>query len=65
MNAREKSQIEDIGRAKDGHLKIAWVKEHMPVLNRIRAQFEEEQPFAGLKVVFHSIWRPRRLTWRK
>lgn len=50
MNAREKSQIEDIGRAKDGHLKIAWVKEHMPVLNRIRAQFEEEQPFAGLKV---------------
>lgn len=50
MNAREKSQIENIGLAKDGHLKIAWIKEHMPVLNRIRAQFEEEQPFAGLKV---------------
>lgn len=50
MSAREKSQIHDIGLAEDGHLKIDWVREHMPVLNRIRKQFEEEQPFAGLKV---------------
>ncbi|ERI06883.1 adenosylhomocysteinase [Aneurinibacillus aneurinilyticus ATCC 12856] len=36
--------------APSGHLKIDWVKEHMPVLNRIREQFEKEQPFKGLKV---------------
>lgn len=50
MNTREKSQIYDIGLAKDGQLKIDWVREHMPVLNRIREQFENEQPFSGLKV---------------
>lgn len=50
MSARENSQIHDIGLAKEGHLKIDWVQEHMPVLNRIRKQFEEEQPFLGLKV---------------
>lgn len=50
MNAAEKSQIYDIGLAHDGHLKIDWVREHMPVLNRIREQFERDKPFAGLKV---------------
>ncbi|HEX7056047.1 MAG TPA: adenosylhomocysteinase [Bacilli bacterium] len=42
--------IKDISLAPDGHLKIAWAKAHMPVLNRIRARFEKEQPFKGLKV---------------
>lgn len=50
MNAREKSDIYDIGLAPDGRLKIDWVREHMPVLNRIREQFESDKPFAGLKV---------------
>lgn len=50
MNAIEKSQIYDIGLAQDGHLKIDWVREHMPVLNRIGAQFASDKPFAGLKV---------------
>lgn len=36
--------------APEGHLKIDWVRQHMPVLNRIREQFEAEQPFKGLKV---------------
>ncbi len=44
------SIIRDIKLAPEGHLKIDWVKANMPVLNRIREQFEEEQPFAGLKV---------------
>lgn len=44
------SMIKDISLAPDGHLKIAWAKAHMPVLNRIRARFEKEQPFKGLKV---------------
>ncbi|UFJ41914.1 adenosylhomocysteinase [Brevibacillus humidisoli] len=50
MNAVAESIIKDIGLAHNGHLKIDWVKEHMPVLNRIRERFEKEQPFAGLKV---------------
>lgn len=45
-----KSIIKDIGLAPNGHLKINWVKEHMPVLNLIKADFEAEQPFKGLKV---------------
>ncbi len=36
--------------AQEGHLKIDWVKEHMPVLNRIREEFETTKPFQGLKV---------------
>lgn len=50
MNVQETSQIKDIGLAPDGKLKIDWVKEHMPVLNRIKERFEKEQPFKGLKV---------------
>ncbi|MBJ6363147.1 adenosylhomocysteinase [Paenibacillus sp. GCM10012307] len=48
---KEKSIVADISLAPEGHLKIDWVKAHMPVLNRIREQFEKEQPFKGLKVV--------------
>ena len=50
MNTQDRSIITDIALAPDGHLKIDWVKQHMPVLNRIREQFEKEQPFKGLKV---------------
>nr|WP_328699935.1 adenosylhomocysteinase [Chengkuizengella marina] len=50
LNTVEKSVITDITLAPQGHLKIDWVKAHMPVLNRIREQFETEQPFKGLKV---------------
>ena len=50
MNAKERSIIADPSLAPEGRLKIDWVKAHMPVLNRIREQFEKEQPFKGLKV---------------
>ncbi|GLI08354.1 adenosylhomocysteinase [Paenibacillus tyrfis] len=46
----DRSIIRDIALAPEGHLKIDWVNAHMPVLNRIREQFEKEQPFKGLKV---------------
>lgn len=45
-----RSIIADPALAPEGKLKIDWVREHMPVLNRIREQFEKEQPFQGLKV---------------
>ncbi len=46
----QNSVIADLKLAPEGHLKIDWVEAHMPVLNRIRKQFEQEQPFKGLKV---------------
>ncbi|WP_172249786.1 adenosylhomocysteinase [Saccharibacillus deserti] len=48
--AKQNSIIADINLAPEGRLKIDWVSAHMPVLNRIREQFEREQPFKGLKV---------------
>lgn len=50
MSVKEKSIVRDLSLAPEGHLKIEWVQAHMPVLNRIREQFEREQPFKGLKV---------------
>ncbi|MFC5651696.1 adenosylhomocysteinase [Paenibacillus solisilvae] len=50
VNAKETSIVTDLSLAPEGHLKIEWVAAHMPVLNRIREQFEKEQPFKGLKV---------------
>lgn len=50
MNVSSQSIIKDKNLAPSGHLKIDWVKEHMPVLNRIREEFEETKPFQGLKV---------------
>jgi adenosylhomocysteinase len=50
MDTVEKSIVTDMSLAPEGHLKIDWVNAHMPVLNRIREQFEKEQPFKGLKV---------------
>ncbi|KYK34763.1 MAG: adenosylhomocysteinase [Theionarchaea archaeon DG-70-1] len=43
-------RIKEKGLAPQGNEKIAWVKEHMPVLNEIRKEFEEGNPFRN-KVV--------------
>lgn len=50
MLSTKDSIIRDASLAPEGKLKIDWVQQHMPVLNRIREQFEKEQPFKGLKV---------------
>ncbi|MGB9904676.1 MAG: adenosylhomocysteinase, partial [Desulfotomaculales bacterium] len=42
--------VRDISLARQGYLKIDWVQAHMPVLNRIRREFEKEKPFAGIKI---------------
>jgi adenosylhomocysteinase len=44
------SIIRDPSLAPEGKLKIDWAQAHMPVLNRIREEFQREQPFKGLKV---------------
>lgn len=42
--------IRDLALAPAGQAKIDWVSEHMPVLNRLRQEFQQEQPFLGKKV---------------
>lgn len=42
--------VRDINLAPSGRLKIDWVREHMPVLNAIREEFEATQPFKGIRV---------------
>lgn len=41
------SMIRDISLASQGHCKIEWVRHHMPVLNRLRAEFEQDRPLQG------------------
>ncbi|MGM9525222.1 MAG: adenosylhomocysteinase [Peptococcaceae bacterium] len=44
------SQIRDLALAPQGHDKINWVKNHMPILNQLEEEFRRTQPFAGKKV---------------
>lgn len=50
MTTKTRSIVRDLSLAPEGKLKIDWVQAHMPVLNRIREQFERDQPFKGLRV---------------
>lgn len=50
LRSLEQSIIKDIKLAPQGHMKIDWASAHMPVLNKIREQFEKDKPFRGLKV---------------
>ena len=42
--------IRDLGLAPYGHLKIEWVRDHMPLLRSLEERFEKEKPFEGVKV---------------
>ncbi len=44
------SEIRDIKSAPSGEMKIAWAQKNMPVLSGIKAEFEKEKPFAGIKI---------------
>ncbi|MBQ1889125.1 MAG: adenosylhomocysteinase [Selenomonas sp.] len=45
------SMIRDIKLAPSGHDKIEWVKNFMPVMASIDAEFSQSKPFAGKKMV--------------
>ena len=45
------SMIKDIAIAPTGHQKIAWVKEHMPLLNILNERYAEKKIFDGLNMV--------------
>ena len=44
------SQIRNLALAPQGHDKINWVKNHMPILNQLEEEFRYTQPFAGKRV---------------
>jgi adenosylhomocysteinase len=44
------SRVKDPALSPQGQLKIDWARQHMPVLARISARFEKEQPFRGLTI---------------
>lgn len=46
-----KSMIRDISLAPQGHDKINWVKEFMPVLNALNDEYAASKPLAGKNVV--------------
>ena len=43
-------EIEDIGLVQQGLKRIEWVRERMPVLRGIKADFSRTRPFAGLRI---------------
>ena len=45
------SMIKDIALAPTGNQKIAWVKEHMPLLNILNERYAEKKIFDGLNMV--------------
>ena len=44
------SIIRDASLAPSGHKKIEWVRSFMPALSEIEKKFEQEKPFAGMKI---------------
>ena len=42
--------VKDMSLAPEGKKKIEWVQRHMPVLEHIKKEFQEEQPFKGITI---------------
>ena len=68
-----KSVVKDLSLAIEGEKRIEWARRHMPVLEKIKQEFEREKPLEGARIVaclhvtvetanliptLHS-WRPR------
>ncbi|MFA5785793.1 MAG: adenosylhomocysteinase [Actinomycetota bacterium] len=43
-------EVADLGLADEGHRRIEWADQHMPVVRQIRARFEKEKPLEGLRM---------------
>src|SRR5512136_2596817 len=47
----QKSIVKDLALAKEGEKRIEWARRHMPVLERIKQEFEKEKPLKGARIV--------------
>lgn len=45
-----KHDVKDIRQAKEGEKRITWAEREMPVLRLIRARFQKQKPFKGVRV---------------
>jgi len=44
-------QVDDVETARtEGHRKMDWAREHMPILTALQAEFEAERPFDGQRI---------------
>ena len=43
-------KIKDTSLAEEGWTQIEWAERHMPVLMKIRKEFEEDKPLAGIRI---------------
>ncbi|MCL6517503.1 adenosylhomocysteinase [Alicyclobacillus sp.] len=50
MNPVHDSEIRDITLAAEGRRKMDWAFAHMPLLAKLREEFQRERPFAGKRV---------------
>ena len=44
------SIVKDMSLAEYGRMKIQWVQDFMPALSEIKKEFEQTQPFAGMRI---------------
>ena len=45
------SVVKDLALAEAGEKRIEWARRHMPVLDRIKEEFEREKPLKGARIV--------------
>ncbi len=43
-------EVRDLSLAPAGHQKIAWVRDHMPILRGMEEEFSKTKPFEGIKI---------------
>ena len=47
----QKSVVKDPSLAAEGEKRIEWARRHMPVLEKIKEEFEREKPLKGARIV--------------
>jgi len=47
----QESVVKDLALAEAGEKRIEWARRHMPVLDRIKEEFEREKPLKGARIV--------------
>ncbi|HYF92858.1 MAG TPA: adenosylhomocysteinase [Symbiobacteriaceae bacterium] len=50
MSKVQVSTLRNPALAPEGHLKINWVRAHMPILNQLEKEYSKTQPFAGQRI---------------
>ncbi len=49
-NSEKKYDVKDLNLSKEGYNRIMWAERHMPVLRKIKEDFEKEKPLDGVSI---------------